>query len=105
MSAWRIAVKSLHALGGGPLPTRAVDVNAKGLARARTLGLVWHINRTHWQLTARGRAWAEGRIVDLEKRTRKMGRGGTTFTATWLTALPRPNAIRLTANVPVEYPA
>lgn len=98
MSGWRVAVAALHARGGGPLPSRKFDAARPDLRRAKDLGLLWLINGTHWQLTAKGRALAEGRAAVTP------GRGGTKIVATWLSALPHPNAIRLTGAIPVTYP-
>lgn len=95
MSGWRIAVSSLHAAGGGPLPSRKFDAAPEHLRRAKELGLVWLINGTHWQLTATGRALVEGRVVITAEYAIGSGRRGTRVAATWLAALPPRNSIRL----------
>lgn len=98
MSGWRIAVSSLHAAGGGPLPSRKFDAAPEHLQRAKELGLLWLINGTHWQLTAIGRALAEGKaavLVNYAEPGGGSGRRGTRVVATWLAALPARNAIRL----------
>lgn len=96
MSAWRIAVKSLAAAGGGPLQSCKFDAPDGGLSRAKELGLVYHVNGTHWQLTRAGRMVAEGRAVVVPVYAEKGGgRRGTLVAATWLAALPPCNSIRL----------
>lgn len=86
MSGWRIAVRELHELGGGPAPIAALSTDHSAMARAVELGLVYHVGR-EWKLTHRGRAWAEGRLqIDGNPQRAR---------ATWLAALPQPNEIRL----------
>jgi hypothetical protein len=98
VSGWRIAVASLAAAGGGPLQSHKIDAARDDLQRAKELGLVWCINRTHWQLTRTGRALAEGRVaavVSYAEPGGGQGRRGTRLIATWLAALPPRNSIRL----------
>jgi hypothetical protein len=95
VSGWRVAVSSLAAAGGGPLQSSRFDSTPSDLRRAKALGLVWHVNGTHWQLTRAGRMLAEGRAAVVPAYRKGSGRRGTHVVATWLSALPQPNAIRL----------
>jgi len=99
MSGWRIAVSSLAAAGGGPLLSRQFDAQRADLRRAHELGLVWCVNRTHWQLTAKGRALAEGRAMAVVDYGEGSGCRGTRVVATWLAALPPRNSIRLADGI------
>jgi hypothetical protein len=118
MSAWKVLVKSLYALGRDALASEFEDeamplssVNA-GIVDARNLGLIESISRngrrhTTYRLTWRGRLYAEGRIVEyagrhpLDRKALRNTSGpqrhrvqrapaprGTRFCATWLAAYP-----------------
>lgn len=98
MSGWRIAIRTLHQLGGTARTdrvaglTRLVDAG-RALADARELGLVTGDGRrgpgvaATWTLTPLGRDFCEGRVAQAPaSRLRQRGR---IFVATWLASLPR----------------
>lgn len=106
MSGWKIRVRKLYEMGGGPLPRSAFDpmdtslgtkengamapAVAHGLAVAQRRKFQWL-----WTLTPKGRDWCEGRVTIVEKRHTGKGRGQHQMVATWLHALPRAGEIRL----------
>lgn len=89
MSAWKLIVAELHALGRpDPLPhwpvhdkrhAREVGAIEPDPAARRGRGIF-----TTWRLTPIGRDYAERRITQRERRP-----GGRYWAATWLQALPR----------------
>lgn len=107
MSAWRILVRRLYDLGGGPLPRPAFDNTGDELGEQWKAQLVPAIRHGliqsgkhkygwRWTLTQRGRDWCEGRYEVVERLdNRRKGRGPQQIKATWLVALPRAGEIRL----------
>lgn len=104
MSGWRILVKQLHEIGGGParrvefdtLPTLIAGTQA--LTRAKQLGLIEsHIRgyRWKWTLTDLGRDWCEGRVDIVGVQISRIGGPVLRPVATWLKALPKPGEIKL----------
>lgn len=88
MSAWKVALKSLHARGGGPLPLRGFSdaLSSAAMNMPRRLGLVevarcgrgiarWNAYR----LTDLGHRFVEGRVT-----IASLPRGRYALRATWL---------------------
>lgn len=102
MSAWRIAVQALHALGG---TATARDIWVSGrmgggvksaLYKAKAMGLVTspgYCGRDHagaWVLTQRGVDFCEGRLAFAPGVPQSTGgRPPMRLVCTWLSALPR----------------
>lgn len=100
MSAWRLAVRRLYALGGTATVARIDDGTINSLHRtllsARILGLVssswdgpW--SQATYTLTEKGWLWCEGKLRDTYG-LRGMGKDpkALSFIATWLRAFPEP---------------
>lgn len=105
MSAWRMAVRALHDLGGSAT-ARDIWLKARlgggvysGLTQATKLGLVTGPGRgaiaTPYTLTQRGIDWAENRLTLAPGVSTAGGRPPMRMVCTWLSALPR--GIRLGA--------
>lgn len=106
MSAWRMAVRALHDLGGSAT-ARDIWLKARlgggvysGLRQAADLGLVTGPGRPGavgtYTLTQRGIDWAENRLALAPGVRTAGGRPPMRLVCTWLSALPR--GIRLEAG-------
>jgi hypothetical protein len=92
MSAWRIVVRHLYALGGsgtakgagGDFLTPYQAGNALEIAAKHGLVKGPGSGKCVWSLTERGIDWCENRVNDVYLRP-----GGLCWIPTWLSSLPR----------------
>lgn len=109
MSGWRCVIKTLHELGGGPIPSAKFLAHHQpnDLYVMQGMGLVkksradLRIGKDPlWSLTQLGWNHCEGRVAWASPFVSPRGKGrakGTKnrFIATWLMSLPQTNEIRL----------
>lgn len=82
MSAWRVAVLELHALGGVARPEAFGCLNGRSMASQ--YGLIERAKREkrgEWKLTQRGRAYAVNALRPVD---RYVAGGGRRWVPTWL---------------------
>lgn len=111
MSAWKITLHHLYALGG-TATTRQIDDGSlpfdplHSLMQARNLGLVSSTGRhgihgaTH-SLTQKGILWCEGKLRDVRGDGTAKSRKSLGFIATWLRALPETVRLPHPAQIPL----
>lgn len=97
MSAWRVLVKRLHAIGGSGTrdefddPALPYGTRAWGLSDAKRLGLIVHNGKRQgciWYLTDLGRAFCEGRAEVRKVVTPSIGNRPRIYIgASWLSQL------------------
>ena len=105
MSAWRIIMKNLCDIGGGPAMRAEFDPMDTSLGdgdypikRSKDLGLMVSFRRGYrwyFEATPLGWDWHTGRVQIDEPSNGRAGRSKNRPVATWLRALPRAGEIAL----------